>query len=629
MYVSPAQKRRRALLALAGFLLLPVFIAGFLLYRDFRSSAVPEENPQYVRMSDVTETSAVISWTTPDLAVEGWVQYSESSDVPSGSPIAQDERDVMSGSTDERTTHYVTISNLQPAQTYHFVIGSGATKYKSPDGSAFSFTTAAIGSDTIPPPHPVYGTVTNGMDQGAIIYVVLVQDGEKSFPVSAVTNDSGNFEVDLAHIRNAALDSKFSYDDTTEMVIFAQGGDRGGFVERTTVGADAAISMTMTTSYSLDDVFADSSIIDVGEEEPINPDPDPDPDSDPDPDPDQDTDNNAGPGDTDTDNDRDNDSNNDSGSIEPKPEPEVEPEPDSYPSGTPTAKRDVQLTALVLGTSTTGSGITDILVTNVTENSFSVLWSSAAADVGSVTYGTSADNMTGSARDTRDTIVVQNERYVHHVLVTNLVPETEYYYEIHSGTIVYNDNGLPYRITLPATQSSPPDFYSIFGTVTGSGAADAIVFGRITSDSGTSAYASSAVGSGGTWTLSLGGVRTSDYQSYFNFDSSDTLSLTVRTRGNEVTRSYTLEDVEGDEVISTALEMIAPAGSTGTFTRGLYDQVMAGVSQLPDTAVNRLTAVALTVSLVLLGYGTYLLVHVYVSERNARWERDILKDLDI
>lgn len=595
MYIPPKKKRMYTFLATAVLVLIPVSVLGVLYYEDIRSLALPGQKPEDVRMSDITETSVVVSWITPDREVEGWLRYSEQAGVTDGSLLAQDDRDVFSGVTEKRTTHYVTLSNLQPSATYYFVIGSGTSIYKDPDGNEFTVTTASSGSDTIPTPDPVYGSVTNGIDQSAIVYITLAEGEDKSFPVSALTNDSGNFEVDLAHIRNETLDDKFDYDDSTEMIVFAQGGDLGCAVLRTSVGQRDSLSLTAEASCPETDVFNPISDIPIGPDEPDEPEPD-------EPEPDE-------------------------------PEPD-EPEPinaeDGYPLGTPTTKHDVPLTALVLGSSSIigpGTGISDILVTNVTENSFTVLWSSVSQEIGMVEYGTSADAISGAARDTRDSVIQQSDYYMHHVTVSDLVPETTYYYEIVSGSQTYDDGGLPYQITLPATEDSPPEFFSIFGEVTGTGASDAIVIARIIGTSGTSSYASSSVEDSGTWTLSLGGIRTQNYEDYFQFTDEDTIELTVRTLGNEEVETFTVAEVT-DEVIETDIDMIAISREEEEFERGLYEEIIAKITSLPETAINRLTALGLTVALLLVGYGTYLLSKVYASERSSRWEKEVLRDLE-
>lgn len=609
MYTSPQKKRLYSIVTLVMILLIPISVVAFFLYEDWRARADPEERPSDVRLSDVTETSAVISWITPDKAVEGWLLYSDQSGVADGSPLSQDDRDVRSGSVEKRTTHYVTLTSLSPDTTYYFVIGSGARTWKDPDGNEFTFKTAALGSDSIPTtPDPVFGTVTNASDQNAIIYITLQKNGIKSSPVSTLVNDQGNFEVDLSHIRNANLDDKFLYDDGTEMIIFAQGGDFGGAVLRMAVGDTDAISLTMAEDYPETDIFADTSGIDV------------------EPDDGGDSSGSYNPKDTTAPNDT-TDSNDtaDPDTLDDTSDFDTSDMVSQYPVGMPTTRHDVPLIKLVLGASTVETGISNIQLTNVTENSFSVVWTSAEKETGSIVYGTSTDDIGSEAWDTRDSVVAHGEYYTHSISVGNLTPETTYYYEIHSGDLVYDNSGDPYEITVPATEDSPPSFFSLFGEVTGTGAQDAILVARISGKSGTSSYISSPVQDNGTWTLSLGGIRTQDHESYYAYSSDDTLAVTVRTRGNSVTEEYILGDVT-DDIIEIEINM-AELPSSASFNRGLYSYI-ADLANLPETAVSKIVSGVVVIGLLLIAAGTLLLIKAYSKERSLRWEQEVLREVE-
>lgn len=601
MYVPEKRKRRIVIAAIVAAILIPVSVAAFFIVRDWRSRASPTEKPQEVRISDLTQSSLVVSWITPETATEGWIQYSEQSGVEQGSPIAQDDRDVRSGTIEGRTTHYVTISNLEPGTKYYFIIGSGSDTYKDENGAEFEFVTADFTDDSIPTPDPVYGSVSNGQNQGAIVYVTLSEGSDKSFPVSALTNDSGNFEIDLSHIRTATLESKFNYTDETEMTIFAQGGDIGGAVLNIPVGYDDEIAMTMDADYTITDIFADSSGLDVGDSDGDGDTPDDEPDDTPDEEPE-----------------------------EPEEDPE-EPERQEF-----SVVHDVPLERLVLGDTTGPSwtGIREIHITNVTENSFSVVWESQESESGYVSYGATED-LAEAASDDRDATVGSGSYHMHHVSVSDLIPETTYFFIINSGEEVYDDEGTSYQVTLPAIQDSPPEFDSVLGEISGTGSSDTAVIGKIVSGEGTSAEISSIADSDGKWTLSIGGVRTSDYSEYFTYTSDDSLTVMAITRGNSETSTYNLADV-GEDVITIELDMIEDTGDGGDgdedFDRGLVDsidEIADNLDNLPQTAVNRIAAVSLTIALLMIGYGSYLLFSLYRSEKMSRWESEVVRDLGI
>ncbi len=713
MYISPAQKRRQLIIALAGILFIPAAVGAFLFYRDWRSRASPEEVPQQAYLSDMTETSVVISWITPQEKREGWIQWSQTPGVSSGSPVTQDDRDIRNGKTETRTTHYVTLTDLQPDTSYYFVIGSGKNAYKDKDGAEFTFKTPPLSDEGIPTPNPLFGSIEGGEDEQAIVYVVLENaNGQKSFPVSTLTNQRGNFEVDLSHIRTSDTRSRFSYTDTTKLYLFAQGGDLGGALEELTVADKEDVDTQLEEGVSGDAVMPDTAklpVADTDDVEPCTPQCDGkecgsdgcgstcgtcdddatcsvdgvcevcEPDCDgkecgsdgcgstcgtcddgatcsadgvcevcePDCDGRECGSNGCGGSCGMCDNGY---TCNVSGVCEEGPcvpncagrvcgndgcggscgtcsngltcslsgscEKQILP---------PSNVQDVPLSQLIPGGTSPSGDIESITLANVTENSFTVSWISSALEEGSVLYGESADDISNEALDTRDNLVTKGRYYTHHVTVTGLTPETTYYYEIQSGGELYNDGGYPYELLTPETESSPPAFYAVIGEISGSAKADSTIIAKITGTGGQSSLVSTDVGSDGTWSLSLGGVRTQDYTDYFTFTPEDTLELTVKTKGNQLTRSYLLADIE-DDLISIQLNMIE-SGQTG-FDRGIYAEIGTTIDELPITAINRVTVMGLSLSAALIVSGLSVFLVTHRGAKNERWEQGFLKKLE-
>ncbi|MEA3357132.1 MAG: fibronectin type III domain-containing protein, partial [Patescibacteria group bacterium] len=578
---------------------------------DWRSRASATALPQEVKISDITEASAVISWITPDLDTEGWVQYSDQSDVGDGSQIVQDLRDVRSGSTKKMTTHYVTLSSLSAGTTYYFVIGSGDTTYKDEQDQVFEFTTP-VSSMAYNALDIVRGSVSNGTDESCIVYVILSNGDDKSFPTAVLTNDTGGFSAYLSNIRDTSLEAGFEYSDATELTIFAQGGDVGGAVYKTSV-ADALtgnpISITMDSDYSVTDVFAEVSSLAVGSSSSSGS-------------------SSTSTGSTATGTGTSTGTSSSSGSSLDEDGSGGEQSEDPADAA-PTVYAHIPLTALASGSSSS-TGISNIKVTNVTENSFSVVWTSGSQEQGYITYGSTVSNLSEQGSDDRDSILTMGSYYMHHISVLDLTPETTYYYVIHSGNSEYDNDGTPYQITLPATQSSPPEYDSVLGQVTGSGSADAVVVGKVISGSSESSEVSTVVGDNGGWTLSIGGIRSQDYSSYFDYGATDSLGITGMTKGDQETTMHTIGDI-GEDVLGIALEMVTGSGGaeTAAFERGLYAMLASAMSSLPETALNGLTAIGLTISILMIGYGSILLYGVYSGEKHKRWEENVMSDLDI
>ena len=88
----------------------------------FLAGAAPESIPQSVKITNVSDTSLSLSWTT-DKAVSGFIEYTENR---SGATkmTASDDRDQEKGSVNNFQTHHVTLKGLTPSSTYKIVIGS-------------------------------------------------------------------------------------------------------------------------------------------------------------------------------------------------------------------------------------------------------------------------------------------------------------------------------------------------------------------------------------------------------------------------------------------------------------------------------------------------------------------------
>lgn len=618
MYISPAQRRKQiAIFVLFGLLLLPSLIVGILLYQERILKAEVEEIPREVTISDVTENSAVISWVTPYAEKEGWVQWSDKMGISTGSPLALDDRDVSSGKTERRTTHYISLIDLQPDTLYYFVIGSGAHVYKNDSDDEYSFRTVKL-SDIAPTPDPLFGKVSNDTGSLTIVYVTLKNSsGEKSFPLSALTNAQGNFELDLSAARMSDLSSRFVYNNETEMHIDAQGG----------VAGTASIDLSVGDR---DDI---KLVLKINDEKKVN-------------------DTNEIKDDKKV-NEKVNETNS-----ELEKNNECNPECDgkvcgpdgcggtcgTCPSGSTCSfmgvcdsekseknKSDgvtnVAFTKIP-SESTSPSGIAHVVLTNVTENSFSVVWTSVNEETGFIKVGKTSDNLKSESIDTRDSASVRNTYHTHHVTIENCVPETTYYYSIQSGEQIYDNSGSPNKISIPSSLDSPPQFFALMGVVDGSGSSDAVVTGRVVAGSARSAYISASVGADGTWSLSAGGVRTQDYAKYFPFTLDDSIELTVWTAGNSITETYALRDVN-EKIIHTTIEKNSGiSDESESFDRGIYSEIDGVLENLPLTAVNRIAVLGLVVAFAFIAGSAYFILGAYRGKKNERWEQEILRRLD-
>ncbi|MCJ7829716.1 fibronectin type III domain-containing protein, partial [Patescibacteria group bacterium] len=188
---------------------------------DFFLKASPTLIPSQSKVTNITDNSFTVSWLTED-KTSGFVKYGTEQNL---SFTAADDRNQLSGKTDNFNTHHITLKNLKPATAYLFKIGSGNKIFDS-NGQPYQVTTAKT-AKTPPANDVAYGTVVNQSGQaveGAVVYLSLAN----ASPASTLTKASGSWVIPLNLIRSADLADWASYDKEASIEeIFVQAGALG------------------------------------------------------------------------------------------------------------------------------------------------------------------------------------------------------------------------------------------------------------------------------------------------------------------------------------------------------------------------------------------------------------------
>lgn len=477
----PTQKRN-IITILILVLGLPFVVFASYQVVQLISNASADNQPRNVTISNITTVSATITWTT-DSKTTGTATLKESG--AELSPVI-DTR----GNT-KRYTHFIEFTDLEPSTTYEFTITSGGTNYTSSGGSAFTFETAPITADT-PTPNPVYGSVSGVSTDDVLVFAILKD--KTSYAVSATMPSGGNWIMDLSTFRKISDGSLIISDTNTNLVLIAvigtgQGGilsgaystlfDSNGKLNSTqsfSIGSNTTLYSYFPTSSSQDDTEEETPVEEPEEETPVE-------------------------------------------------EPEQETDGRTF-----RIVKDLEWQDMVVsGVTSWPAGEETVNITNLTDTGFTVVWVSEEKEEGSVSYGTSAAELSSTASDERDSVTNKGEYYVHSVSLTRLQPETKYYFTVSSGDSSYDG----FNATTFATLSTPPSYVSITGTVanmpnTGEGVL--IVYmkdGDSTGTAGDSMPISTVLDEDGKWILSIADSRSSDGSEYYEYTSSDTMYFSV------------------------------------------------------------------------------------------------------
>jgi hypothetical protein len=204
-----------AILLLLGGLGLTSYLAN--ITPRLTSLASPDETPQDLRVSAVSDSGFTVSYTTSK-PVLGSLAYGTSS--PTNTVL--DIRDSQSGSPKNYTTHEITVEKLAEKTKYVFSITSGSSTFQD-NGNPFSVTTGPKLTDP-PKAKTITGTVLSldGKPAADVLVYVTTNNGQQ---LVTLTNGQGGYTLPLAGMRTTSLDSYFPLSDDAKMSLIAKTND--------------------------------------------------------------------------------------------------------------------------------------------------------------------------------------------------------------------------------------------------------------------------------------------------------------------------------------------------------------------------------------------------------------------
>ena len=205
--------------------------------------AASELVPQNIQVTDITDTSFVVAFTTQQKTNVA-VRYGQTEE---GESMAYDERAKSSQESGIYYSHRIPINNLNPNTKYVFSIISGGSTFLQ-NGETFSVTT----SSSIPPLqtsyHPVYGKamLSNGLSaQDTLVYLKI----DDAIPVSVLTNNAGEFLIPLDFVRKQDLKSYYEFSDSSIINVQVMYQDMLTDIKTTYKNAESIPAVTLPNNY--------------------------------------------------------------------------------------------------------------------------------------------------------------------------------------------------------------------------------------------------------------------------------------------------------------------------------------------------------------------------------------------
>lgn len=176
----------------------------------------------------------------------------------------------------------------------------------------------------------------------------------------------------------------------------------------------------------------------------------------------------------------------------------------------------------------------NVKITNVTERSFSVSFSTQAATsafvkIDSFRSGGQIKNINIQASDDRDQLKGTIDNYLlHHVTLTGLDANTEYFFLIGTDKgALYDNNNEKFLVKTAKQATNPPNAKTIYGSVTnpdGTPAKGSIVYALLDA----AGEMSQLVQESGSWAIPLSNSRTVDGSSYANITPNTSLKIQIQ-----------------------------------------------------------------------------------------------------
>jgi len=244
MKVNLQSKRLPSLLGL--FILLIVLAGGVLLIQKIRAlniKAASETSPSQVRITNVGSYSFTVSWITQNQNT-GLVEFGESAKLGQSQ---KDTRDKERAVSEKYQTHYIVVDGLKSETKYFFKIVSSGAKYGNSD-KPFEVTT---GPQKVPNDNDLAQgkilTPDGNPASGAIVYLSIAN----AIAQSALTDSEGNWMIPLSTARSLDLQNFSNYDRNAQVEeIFVQGDSETASATLTTGNDNPAPDITLGQTYN-------------------------------------------------------------------------------------------------------------------------------------------------------------------------------------------------------------------------------------------------------------------------------------------------------------------------------------------------------------------------------------------
>lgn len=487
---------------------LPLMVVAVQRFTAFSPDAAGMA-PDLLTVSNITNTTATITWRTKDTDTITNLQWG--SDALLGN-IATDVRDIRDKSVRPRSTHFVQLTGLNAGTTYYYRIVSANTTFPSTEQTPLTFKTLSTSAATTPTALTLYGdTALYNADTVVTAYTLGVLGYANTIPLSTILNTDGTWLLNLAEAKSQG-GSLLTPDTDTPVAIVATTRGGMGFVGSAT-SAQSPITLTLTTTLtqaSIDQVLLQGRMITT---------------------------------------------------------PATTSQTTIIPSPTGSSRQDFPLKHIgttATPTPSTGAAATSLTkeqlfssfstpsISNITDGSLSIMFLTSLPTTSSLNWGTLSTSLTNNRLDDLDNTTA-TDRHMHHYTITGLSAHSSYYFKPTTETTVRTFT-TPIKIAAPTGQTI------ITGTLVNT-TGECLVRTQIKRSSLYSSTITTIPNASHTWAINVMPVRTNALDTYMIPVATDTVLSTafcIDEAGNTYykTGSTTLQNAvtSGINLILTKLQ---------------------------------------------------------------------------
>lgn len=224
-------------------IVIGIGITSFLTHQGiiFTGQASPTDEPANIQISNVTDSSFTVSYTTEG-AVFGSINMGTNSGL--GNTILDDRDKTLTA----HRTHTMTAKKLSPETTYYFAIISGENTFIN-NGVLYSVTTGpSLNKSSALQRESVTGRII--MPSGEIPMEAMVYlDIEGAQTLSAFAKSNGSYNIPLNLLRTSDLSSYYSLAEKAKVKLVILGDSLKSNVSLTAGGISQIPTITLSQNY--------------------------------------------------------------------------------------------------------------------------------------------------------------------------------------------------------------------------------------------------------------------------------------------------------------------------------------------------------------------------------------------